>query len=296
MTTTETTPAAPPSGNGAATTTAPSGVLPVETAIRKAVASGARPSRASAVQSTFTLGWRAMLKIKHVPEQLFDVTMFPIMFTLMFTYLFGGALAASPREYLQYLLPGILVQTVVFITMYTGMTLNTDIEKGVFDRFRSLPIWRPSVLAGAMVGDVARYAVASGVSLGLGLILGYRPDGGMIGVVLGLALLLLFAFSVGWIFTALGLVLRTPQAVLSVSMMVLFPLTFATNIFVDPSTMPGWMQAIVNNNPISHLTTAVRELMAGDAYSGDVLYVLVASALLVAVFAPLTVKLFNRER
>jgi ABC-2 type transport system permease protein len=185
---------------------------------------------------------------------------------------------------------------VIFITMYTGMTLNTDIEKGVFDRFRSLPIWRPAVLAGAMLGDVARYAVASGVSLGLGLILGYRPEGGFAGVMLGLALLLLFAFSFGWIFTALGMVLRTPQAVLSVSMMVLFPLTFTTNIFVDPETMPSWMQTIVENNPISHLTTAVRDLMGGDGYSTDVVYVLVASAVLLAVFAPLTVRLFYRER
>jgi ABC-2 type transport system permease protein len=267
-----------------------------DTALRAAVATGARPPLVSPVRASFTLGWRAMLKIKHVPEQLFDVTAFPIMFTVMFTYLFGGALAGSPREYLQVLLPGILVQTVIFITMYTGMTLNTDIQKGVFDRFRSLPIWRPAVLAGAMIGDVARYAVASGVSLALGFVLGYRPEGGAIGVVLGLALLLLFAFSLGWIFTALGMVLRTPQAVLSVSMMVLFPLTFATNIFVDPDTMPSWMKSIVEANPISHLTTAVRGFMAGDVDSGEVLYVLVASALLVTIFAPLTVRLFQRER
>ena len=217
-----------------------------------------RPSGASPISASITLGWRAMLKIKHVPEQLFDVTAFPIMFTLMFTYLFGGALAGSPREYLQFVLPGILVQTVIFITMYTGMTLNTDIEKGVFDRFRSLPIWRPAVLAGAMLGDVARYGVAASVSVGLGLILGYRPQGGFVGVVLGLALLLLFAFSVGWIFTALGMVLRSPQAVLSVSMMVLFPLTFASNIFVDPQTMPSWLQVVVGINPVTHAVTAVR--------------------------------------
>jgi ABC-2 type transport system permease protein len=287
----------PVTPNGAAPTTAAPEARPTDAAIiATAVASGTRPPRASALQASLTLGWRAMLKIKHVPEQLFDVTAFPIMFTLMFTYLFGGALAGSPREYLQWVLPGILVQTVIFITMYTGMTLNTDIEKGVFDRFRSLPIWRPAVLAGAMLGDVARYAVASGVSLGLGLILGYRPEGGFAGVMLGLALLLLFAFSFGWIFTALGMVLRTPQAVLSVSMMVLFPLTFTTNIFVDPKTMPSWMQTIVENNPISHLTTAVRDLMGGDGYSTDVVYVLVASAVLLAVFAPLTVRLFYRER
>ena len=265
-------------------------------AIRAAVASSARPARPSPVRASFTLGWRAVLKVKHVPEQLFDVTAFPIMFTLMFTYLFGGALAGSPREYLQQLLPGILVQTVLFITIYTGMTLNGDIEKGVFDRFRSLPIWRPAVLAGAMLGDIARYATAAGVALALGYVLGYRPDGGAVGVVTGLALLLVFAFSVSWVFTALGLVVRTPQAVMSASMVVLFPLTFATNIFVSPATMPGWMQGVVDVNPISHLVTAVRGLMAGDPTAGQVLYVLVASAIVTGIFAPLTVRLFNRER
>jgi ABC-2 type transport system permease protein len=299
MTTTETTPdestLAPDHGAATAPASSPA-ARPGDAAIRAAIAKGARPSPASPLGATFTLGWRAMLKIKHVPEQLFDVTAFPIMFTLMFTYLFGGALAGSPREYLQFVLPGILVQTVIFITMYTGMTLNTDIEKGVFDRFRSLPIWRPAVLAGAMLGDVARYGVAASVSVGLGLILGYRPQGGFVGVVLGLALLLLFAFSVGWIFTALGMVLRSPQAVLSVSMMVLFPLTFTTNIFVDPDTMPSWMKAIVEANPISHLTTAVRGLMGGDVDSGEVAYVLVASGILLAVFGPLTMRLFKRER
>ena len=132
-----------------------------EEALRLALAERSRPPRPSALSASLTFGWRALLKIKHVPEQLFDVTAFPIMFTLMFTYLFGGALAGSTGEYLQFLLPGILVQTVVFITIYTGFTLNTDITKGVFDRFRSLPIWRPSVLVGALLGDAARYTMAS---------------------------------------------------------------------------------------------------------------------------------------
>ena len=178
------------------------------------------------------------MKIKHVPEQLFDVTAFPIMFTLIFTYLFGGALAGSTGEYLQYLLPGILVQTVVFITIYTGFGLNTDITKGVFDRFRSLPIWRPAALVGALLGDAARYTMASTMVVVLGLVLGFRPDGGVLGVLMSVALLLVFSFALSWIWTALGLVLRTPNSVMGVSMMVLFPLTFASNIFVDPRTMP----------------------------------------------------------
>jgi ABC-2 type transport system permease protein len=236
------------------------------------------------------------LKIKHVPEQLFDVTAFPIMFTLMFTYLFGGALAGSTGEYLQFLLPGILVQTVVFITIYTGFGLNTDITKGVFDRFRSLPIWRPAALVGALLGDVARYTMASTMVVVLGLILGFRPAGGVAGVLLSVALLLVFSFSLSWIWTALGLILRTPNSVMGVSMMVLFPLTFVSNIFVDPQTMPSWLQAVVGANPISHLVTAVRGLMDGTVTAGQIGWVLLASGALVAVFGPLTMYLYRNKK
>jgi ABC-2 type transport system permease protein len=237
-----------------------------------------------------------MLKIKHVPEQLFDVTAFPIMFTLIFTYLFGGALAGSTDEYLQFLLPGILVQTVVFITIYTGLGLNTDITKGVFDRFRSLPIWRPAALVGALLGDAARYAMASTMVVVLGLVLGFRPDGGVSGVLLSVGLLLVFSFGLSWIWTALGLVLRTPNSVMGVSMMVLFPLTFASNIFVDPGTMPPWLEATVGANPITHLTTAVRGLMHGTATAGQIGWVLLTSGALVAVFAPLTMHLYRNKK
>src|SRR5687768_18361915 len=150
----------------------------------------ARPPQPNPLSASVTFAWRSALKIKHVPMQLFDVTMFPIMFVLLFTYLFGGALAGSPREYLQRLLPGILVMTVTMITMYTGMALNTDIGTGIFDRFRSLPIWRPAVLVGMLLADAVRYTMASAVVIVLGVVLGFRPDGGLIGVVLAIALLL----------------------------------------------------------------------------------------------------------
>jgi ABC-2 type transport system permease protein len=267
-----------------------------EDALRSALSSRKRPPRPGALSASLTFGWRALLKIKHVPEQLFDVTAFPIMFTLMFTYLFGGALAGSTGEYLQFLLPGILVQTVVFITIYTGFGLNTDITKGVFDRFRSLPIWRPAALVGALLGDAARYTMASTMVIVLGLILGFRPDSGVAGVLLSVVLLLVFSFSLSWIWTALGLVLRTPNSVMGVSMMVLFPLTFASNIFVDPQTMPAWLQAFVDLNPISHLVTAERGLLAGTATVGQVGWVLAASAALAALFAPLTMQLYRNRR
>jgi len=266
-----------------------------EEALRLTLAERSRPPRPSALSASLTFGWRALLKIKHVPEQLFDVTAFPIMFTLMFTYLFGGALAGSTGEYLQFLLPGILVQTVVFITIYTGFTLNTDITKGVFDRFRSLPIWRPSVLVGALLGDAARYTMASTMVIVLGLVLGFRPSGGVTGVLLSVALLLVFSFSLSWIWTALGLVLRTPNSVMGVSMMVLFPLTFVSNVFVDPRTMPPWLQSVVGFNPITHLVTAVRGLMAGTVTPGQIGLVLVSCGALVVVFAPITMYLYRNK-
>jgi ABC-2 type transport system permease protein len=268
----------------------------VDEAVRIAIGKTERPRRPNGLQTSLTFGWRALLKIKHVPEQFFDVTAFPVMLTLMFTYLFGGALAGSTKEYIQFLLPGILVQTVVMITMYTGMALNTDIEKGVFDRFRTLPVWRPSAIVGALFGDAARYTVASTVTVVLGLILGFRPDGGLFGVLGGVLLLLMFSFSLSWIWTSLGLLLRTPNSVMGTSMMILFPLTFGSNIFVDPDTMPGWLQAAVDVNPITHLVTAVRGLMAGSADSGDITWVLVSCAVLIVVFAPLTMRLYKNKR
>jgi ABC-2 type transport system permease protein len=255
-----------------------------------------RPAPPSAVSASLSFGWRAALKIKHVPMQLFDVTMFPIMFVLLYTYLFGGALAGSPSEYLQDLLPGVLVMTVAWITMYTGQALNTDISKGIFDRFRSLAIWRPAVLVGMLLADAVRYTLASLVIVTVGVILGFRPDGGPVGVVLAVALLLVFAFSLSWVWTAVGLQAPTPEAVLQLAMTVLFPLTFASNVFVDPSTMPGWVQAFVNVNPVSHLATAARGLMHGHAVAGDIGWVLAWCAALVAVFAPITMKLYNKER
>ncbi|MEV0314838.1 ABC transporter permease [Nonomuraea fuscirosea] len=278
-------------------TTAEQASAPVtEDALRSVLLAGERPSRPGPVLTSLTFGWRALLKIKHVPEQLVDVTMFPIMFTLMFTYLFGGALAGSTQEYLQFLLPGILVQANVMITMNTGITLNTDIQKGVFDRFRSLPVWRPSPLVGALLGDVMRYSIGSAIVITLGLVLGFRPEGGAVGVVLSVALLLVFSFCLSWLWTMLSLILRTPNSVAGVSMMVMFPLTFVSNIFVDPKTMPGWMQAVVEVNPISHLATVVRGLMHGSVPAGEIGWVLVSSVLLLAVFGPITMVLYRNKK
>jgi ABC-2 type transport system permease protein len=253
-----------------------------------------RPAVPGPLSTSLTFGWRALLKIKHVPQQLLDVTAFPIMFTLLFTFLFGGALAGSTSAYAQFAIPGILVQTVAFITMYTGVALNTDISKGIFDRFRSLPIWRQSVLSGALFADLARYAFAAMVVFALGVALGFRPDN-VVGVVLAFLLMLVFALSLTTIWIIFGLTLRTPESVMQSSIMILFPLVFTTNIWVSESTMPGWLQAIVKVNPVTRVVIAVRDLMAGSASPGDIGWALLSCAVIVAVFAPIMMHLYNKK-
>jgi ABC-2 type transport system permease protein len=257
---------------------------------------GTRPAPASALSAVGTLAWRAMLKIKHVPFQLFDVTITPIMFTLLFTYMFGGALAGSPRQYIQYLLPGIMVQTIVFITVYTGVGLNTDIQKGLYDRFRSLPMWQPAPILGALVGDLFRYSVAAMLIVVLGLILGFRPGAGAVGVLLAFALLLVFSFALSWIWIIFGMKVKTPESVMTTSFVVLMPLTFASNIFVGLETMPPWLRAIVGHNPVTHLANASRGLMHGQEVTSDILWVLAASALIVLVAAPIALRMYRQER
>ena len=264
--------------------------------LHAALASSARPRRASALTASLLFGWRALLKIKHVPMQLFDVTAFPAMLTLIFTYMFGGALAGSTGEYLHLFLPGILVQTVTMITMYTGFTLNTDISKGIFDRFRSMPIWGPATIVGALLGDAVRYSIAALMVIILGLIMGFRPDGGVPGVLLAVLLILTFSFSLSWIWTALGLILPTPNSVMGISSMIMFIFTFGSNIFVDPKTMPVWLQVAVNLNPISHLVTATRGLMHGTSTVDQIARVLLVCAVLIILFAPLTMYFYRNKK
>ena len=227
---------------------------------------------------------------------LLDVIAIPVVFTLLFTYLFGGALAGSPHRYLQFILPGTLVMAVLLVTMYAGTGLATDRAKGITDRFRVLPIWRLAPVTGALLGDIARYLLAAGLVVALGLAIGYRPGGGALGILAGICLLLIFALALSWAWTTLGLLLRTPQAVMSAATVVLFPLTLASNVFVAPHTMPGWLQALVSVNPVSHLVSAERALMAGHPAAGPMAWVLLASAALAVVFAPVTAWLYGRPR
>ncbi len=265
-----------------------------EAAVRRAISSTPRPPQASALSAALTFGWRGMLKVKHVPEQLIDVTVTPVMFVVLFTYLFGGAIAGSTAEYLDYILPGILVMSVLFTTVYSGIALNTDLTTGVVDRFRSLPIWRTAPLVGSLLGDSVRYLIGGTVIIALGVILGYRPGAGAVGVLLALGLVVVFAFALSWVFTTVGLLMRSPNAVMMTGFMGIFPLTFLSNVFVDPTTLPPALEAFVNVNPISTLATVSRGLMEGHAAAGDIAVVLAVAAGLTVVFAPLTTRLYGK--
>jgi ABC-2 type transport system permease protein len=210
--------------------------------------------------------------------------------------MFGGALAGSPEAYIQFLLPGILVQTILFITVYTGVGVCTDIQKGLFDRFRSLPMWQPAPILGALAGDLFRYSVASLIIIVLGVILGFRPAAGLVGVTLAFALVLLFAFAISWIWIIFSMKVKTPESVMTTSFVFLMPLTFASNIFVEISTMPSWIQAVVRHNPVTHLTHASRGLMHGTPVGGDILWVLVAAAAITGVAAPIAMRMYHQER
>jgi ABC-2 type transport system permease protein len=254
-----------------------------------------RPPTPSPLSNALVFGWRAVLKFRHVPEQLFDLVMTPIMFTLLFTFVFGGALAGSTSAYLQFFLPGILVQTVVFNAVYSGMGLSTDLGKGLFDRFRSLPIWPLAPFAGLMVGDILRHVIAGGIILTIGLMLGYRPEAGVTGVFSAFTLLIAIGFGMGWIFIVLGLLIRTPMTVMTIGFSFLFPLVFASNIMVQPATMPGWLRAFVEVNPVSLMATAMRGLLSGGATLREVLLALAAPVALTVLLAPVTLLLYRRR-
>ncbi len=247
------------------------------------------------VRNTVTMAWRGLLKIRRTPEQLIDVTVQPILFTLMFTYIFGGAIAGDVASYLPIVIPGILVQTVITTSVVTGVQLREDMDKGVFDRFRSLPIARIAPLSGALLADTVRYAIATTLTFTMGYIMGFRPEGGLGSVVLAGILVIVCSWAISWIFAFFGVIARTASSVQGVSILILFPLTFLSNAFVPANTMPSWLQWFVDINPVSHLVTAVRDLVNSGTLGSDAVLSLVGAAVIVAVFAPLTVRAYMRK-
>jgi len=254
-----------------------------------------RVSLRETVTQTLAMAWRATKKMRRNPEQFFDVTIQPLLFTAMFAYIFGGAIAGDVTSYLPIVIPGVLAQTALTACMATGVQLREDMDKGVFDRFKSLPIARIAPLAGPMVADLLRYATAAVLTVSVGLAMGFRPGGGVLGTLGGIALTVVAGWSLAWIFTWLGTVARTAQSVQGISMMIMFPLTFLSNAFVPTSTLPGWLGAFVAVNPVSHVVSAVRDLMNGGQLTGQVGWALLGCAVVVAVFAPLAVRSYSRK-
>ncbi|MFJ8089196.1 ABC transporter permease [Lysinibacillus sp. NPDC095746] len=254
-----------------------------------------KPSFNQSLKNSLTMAYRGVLKIRRTPEQLFDVTLQPIIFTLMFTYIFGGAISGNVQNYLPVIIPGILVQTVITTSIVTGVQLREDMDKGVFDRFKSLPIARIAPLAGALLADTIRYTIATVLTFTMGYIMGYRPEGGLGHVVFAGLLVIVCAWAISWIFAFFGVIARTASSVQGISMLVLFPLTFLSNAFVPAETLPNFLQWFVKINPISHLVTAVRELTNSGAIGWDLSASLIGAAIVVIIFAPLTVRAYMRR-
>ncbi|GAA3151639.1 ABC transporter permease [Streptomyces echinatus] len=260
------------------------------------LAAGRLRRRAGALTASAAFGRRAMLKLKHDPKQLVDSSAIPILFTVLFTYLFGGAISGSTAEYLKVLLPGVLSMSIAIVTMYGGGRLAQDVRSGAFDRFRGMPVWRGAFVLGGLLSDVARYLFASAIVVVLGLVMGYRPDGGVLGVLAAVALVIAFGLALSLVWAAVALAVRDPAVVISIANAVLMPLSFASNIFVQPSTMPGWLQAFVDVNPLSHVASAARDLMndTGGA-GGAVAWSLIATAVIALVCGPITLRLYSKQ-
>jgi ABC-2 type transport system permease protein len=247
------------------------------------------------VSQTFSMAWRALKKMRRNPEQFFDVTLQPLLFTAMFAYIFGGAISGNVKSYLPLLIPGIVAQTVLTTCMSTGVQLREDMEKGVFDRFRALPIARIAPLAGPMMADLVRYLIAAGLTFVMGVIIGYRPGGGAPGVLGAIVLAIFTGWAIAWIFTFIGTIARNARSVQGISMLILFPLTFLSNAFVPVRTLPSALADFVRVNPVSHLVSASRDLANLGVISGEVGWTLLAGLVVIVIFAPLSVYSYKRN-
>ncbi|RRJ66168.1 ABC transporter permease [Paenibacillus oralis] len=267
-----------------------------ESKLLEVLSEGAPPKRPNALQAVAAFTWRAVKgTLSQLPYMAIDVLIFPVIFLLIFTFMFGGAISGSTGNYLQFLLPGMLVYTVTTMTVYIGIGIKTDIDRGVFNRFRTLPFWQPAAIIGTMLVNLLTYAAALVTTVVFGMVLGFRPEGGLIGAVLALLLVVMYAFSVSWIFAWIGVVAKKLESITSMTYIVLYPLMFTSNVFADTSTMPDWLGGIVACNPISLAATAARGLMHGTAGQADLLPAFAGMALFILVFAPLTFRQYRRK-
>jgi oleandomycin transport system permease protein len=257
--------------------------------------SDSKPRRFALVRHSFILAGRTILKIRRTPEQLIDVTLQPIIFVILFVYLFGGAISGSQHDYLQFVLPALMVQTVLFASISIGVNLNTDIEKGVFDRFRSLPIPRSAPLVGAVLGDFVRFLTSIVVLIGFGYCIGFRVQTNVWMALAGCVLVLGFALALSWIAVLIGMLVRNSGTVQGIGFLAMFPLTFGSSTFVPVNTLPGWLQDWVKVNPVTHLVDATRGLFLGGAVASPVLQSIAWMVGITAVFAPLAVRAYRRR-
>ena len=254
-----------------------------------------RPGVRDTISQSLAMAGRALKKMRRNPEQFFDVVLQPLLFTAMFAYLFGGAIAGGVQAYLPVLIPGIVAQTVLTTCMSTGVQLREDMDKGVFDRFKVLPISRIAPLAGPMTADLVRYLIAAGLTFAMGVAIGYRPGGGALGVLGAIALAMFTGWSMAWIFTFLGTIARNARTVQGLSMLFLFPLTFLSNAFVPVRSLPSGLATFVKMNPVSHLVSATRDLANSGTITGQVGWTLLACLVVIAICAPLSVWGYRRH-
>lgn len=247
------------------------------------------------LRHSLSLAGRSVKKMMRHPEQFFDVTLQPVLFLIIFVYVLGGAIAGSTQDYLQFVLPGILIQTVLFSTIAIGVNLNTDIKEGVFDRFRSLPIPRSAPLVGATIAECLRYALTIAVTMIAGFVMGFRTSTSPLKIGAAMLLVLFFAWCMCWIAIWLGMIMREAGSVQGIGFLALFPLTFGSSMFASADTMPGWLQTWVKINPVTHLTDAMRGLLTGGPVAQDAFIALGTSALILAVFAPLAVRAYRTK-
>ncbi len=247
------------------------------------------------ISQSLTMAYRGLLLIRRNPEKLLDVILLPILFTLMFTYLFGGAIAGNIQNYLPIIIPGILAQSILTGSIATGVQLREDMDKGVFDRFKSLPIARIAPLAGALLSDTVRYVIVTILTFGMGFLMGYRPNYGFIGVIEASLLIVSFAWCISWIFALFGVISRSVTTVQGSSMMILFPLTFLSNAFVPVNTLPNLLQWFVHLNPVTYLINAIRLLVDSGTIGKDFWMTIIGAIVVVAIFAPLTLRAYMRK-
>ena len=247
------------------------------------------------VRHSLALAKRSLIKTARTPEALIDVTLQPVLFLVIFVYIFGGAVAGSTHDYLQFLLPGILAQTIATGCIAIGVNLNTDLAKGIFDRFRSLPVPRSAPLLGAVLGDIVRYVIVTVSTLAIGYVMGFRITTDPLSAIAGCLLAVLFALCLSWLPVYVSMKVRTPGAVQGLMFALIMPLSFASNVFVGTSTLPGWMQGFVDVNPLTHLVGAVRGLFLGTPIGNHVWWTLAWCAAFGVVFMPLALRAYRKK-